>query len=73
MFSFLSRVVFGVLLDRIPFHRLMPAISLLLALVLASLYFIGQHSFAGIIVCVWCVFMLAFANFSTIPAQVNFS
>lgn len=46
-------------------------ISLLLSVVLSSIYFLGQVSFIGIIACVWCLYMLAFANFSTIPAQVS--
>ena len=81
VFSFISRIFFGILLDKIPFNRLMPMISLLLSVVLSSIYFLGQISFIGIIACVWWVMsaendsmyltlflMLAGSSLITIPA-----
>ena len=52
------------------FRVLMPVISLLLAINLASIYFVAQNSFLGLIVSVWLIYLLGFAHFTTIPAQV---
>ena len=49
----------------------MPIISLLLAINLASIYFVAQSSFLGLIVSVWLIYLLGFAHFATIPAQVT--
>ena len=49
----------------------MSGISLLLTINLVSIYFIGQQSFIGLIICVWIVYFLGFAHLATIPAQVN--
>lgn len=56
-------------MDTISFNRLMPLISFCLSAVLFSIFFIGQQSFVGIIACIWLLFGLSLANFSTIPAQ----
>ena len=47
----------------------MTAIGLLLFIDLVCIYYIGQH-FLGLLFCVWVVYFLGFAHFSTIPAQV---
>ena len=48
----------------------MPIISLLLAIIFASIYFVGQNSFTGCMIMVWLLHLLCFAHFSTIPLQV---
>ena len=63
-------LVGGWLLDYMEFRVLMPVISLLLAINLASIYFVAQNSFLGLIVSVWLIYLLGFAHFTTIPAQV---
>ena len=62
-------LVAGLMLDRVQFRVMMSIISLLLTINLASIYFIGQQSFIGLIISVWLVYLLGFAHFSTIPAQ----
>ena len=52
------------------FRVLMPVISLLLAINLATIYFVAQNSFLGLMVSVWLIYLLGFAHFTTIPAQV---
>ena len=52
------------------FRVLMPVISLLLAINLATIYFVAQNSFLGLMVSVWLIYLLGFAHFATIPAQV---
>ena len=47
----------------------MTAIGLVLFINLVCIYYIGQH-FIGLLFCVWVVYFLGFAHFSTIPAQV---
>ena len=59
----------GVLIDRVGYSKLMSTTGLLLTINLATIYFVGQY-FIGIIISVWLVYFLAFAHFSTIPAQV---
>ena len=63
-------LVAGFMLDRVQFRVLMPVISLLLTVNLASIYFVAQQSFFGLILCVWLIYLLGFAHFATIPAQV---
>ena len=63
-------LVAGLLLDRFEFRLMMPVISLLLTINLASIYFVAQYSFIGLIVSVWLIYLLGFAHFATIPAQV---
>ena len=60
----------GLLLDHVQFRVMMPVISLLLTINLASIYFVAQYSFIGLIVSVWLIYLLGFAHFATIPAQV---
>ena len=60
----------GWLLDYMEFKVLMPVISLLLAINLASIYFVAHQSFIGLILSVWMIYLLGFAHFTTIPAQV---
>ena len=48
----------------------MPVISLLLAINLATIYFVAQYSFLGLMLSVWMMYLLGFAHFTTIPAQV---
>ena len=60
----------GWLLDYMEFRVLMPVISLLLAINLATIYFVAQNSFLGLMVSVWLIYLLGFAHFTTIPAQV---
>ena len=67
--NFLSRVVAGVLIDKIGYSRLMSATGLLLTINLATIYFVGQY-FIGIVISVWLVYFLGFAHFATIPFQV---
>ena len=67
---FFLHLVAGFLLDHVQFRVMMPVISLLLTINLASIYFIAQHSFIGLIVSVWLIYLLGFAHFATIPAQV---
>ena len=43
----------------------MSGISLLLTINLVSIYFIGQQSFIGLIICVWIVYFLGFAHLAT--------
>ena len=69
--NFLGRLVAGVLFDRLGYSWLMSGTGLLLAATLASIYTAGQH-IQGLIACVWLVYFLGFAHFSTIPAQVLF-
>ena len=57
--------------DKIGYSKLMSGISLLLTVNLTSIYFIGQQSFIGLIICVWIVYFLGFAHLATIPAQVT--
>ena len=68
--NFLGRLVAGVLFDRLGYSWLMSGTGLLLAATLASIYTAGQH-IQGLIACVWLVYFLGFAHFSTIPAQVS--
>ena len=53
------------------FNTLMPVISLLLTVVLVSIYFTAQHTFIGLMISVWLIFALGLANIPTIPAQVS--
>ena len=69
--SFLTRILSGVLLDRIEFNILMPLVSLLLTIVLVAIYFIGQYSFIGLMISVWLIFALGLSNIPVIPAQVR--
>ena len=69
--NFLGRLVAGVLFDRLGYSRLMSGTGLLLAATLASIYTAGKH-IQGLIACVWLVYFLGFAHFSTIPAQVSY-
>ena len=47
----------------------MTGTGLLLTIDLICIYYIGQY-FIGLLFCVWVVYFLGFAHFSTIPAQV---
>jgi predicted MFS family arabinose efflux permease len=67
----LSRLVAGALLDRFRFNRLMPVLAALLTIILICIFFIGQTSFVGLIICNWSIYLLSFSHFSTVPAQVN--
>ena len=67
--NFLSRLISGVLFDKLGYRKLMTAIGLVLFINLVCIYYIGQH-FIGLLSCVWVVYFLGFAHFSTIPAQV---
>ena len=67
----LSRLVSGLLIDRVGYNKLMTGIGLLLTLDLATIYFLGQLHFSALIICVWLVYFFAFAQFSTITAQVT--
>ena len=69
--NFLGRLVAGVLFDRLGYSWLMSGTGLLLAATLASIYTAGQH-IQGLVACVWLVYFLGFAHFSTIPAQVSY-
>lgn len=69
--NFLSRFVAGIVFDKIGYSKLMSGISLLLTINLISIYFIGQQSFIGLIICVWIVYFLGFAHLATIPAQAH--
>ena len=71
MVNCVSQLLAGYLIDKISFNKLMPACGALLPLNLVSIYFVGQH-FLGILICVWLVYLLAFAQFSTIPSQAKF-
>ena len=66
----IPRLLGGVLLDYLPFSRLMALISLLLTMVLLATYWVASFSFPGLLACIWATYLLAFAQFSTIPAQV---
>ena len=67
----LSRLVSGLLIDRVGYNKLMTGIGLLLTLDLVVIYFLGQLHFSALIICVWLVYFFAFAQFSTITAQVT--
>ena len=67
----LSRLVSGLLIDRVGYNKLMTGIGLLLTLDLVAIYFLGQLHFSALIICVWLVYFFAFAQFSTITAQVT--
>ena len=71
MVNCLSRLVSGLLIDRVGYNKLMTGIGLLLTLDLATIYFLGQLHFSALIICVWLVYFFAFAQFSTITAQVT--
>ena len=66
----LSRLVAGALLDRFRFNHLMPVIAALLTIILICIFFIGQTSFVGLIICTWSIYFLSFTHFSTVPVQV---
>ena len=59
----------GFLFDKVGYSKLMSACGVLLTINLASIYFVGQQSFIGLIISVWLVYFLGFTHFSTIPAQ----
>ena len=59
------------LLDYLPFSRLMALTSLLLTLVLLATHWVSSLSFPCLLACVWATYLLAFAQFSTVPAQVR--
>ena len=67
--DFFSRLISGVLFDKLGYRKLMTGTGLLLTIDLICIYFIGQY-FIGLLFCVWIVYFLGFAHFSTIPAQV---
>ena len=67
----MSRLVSGLLIDRVGYNKLMTGIGLLLTLDLVAIYFLGQLHFSALIICVWLVYFFAFAQFSTITAQVT--
>ena len=48
----------------------MPVLRLLLALIFASIIFLGQQSFIGWMMMLWLINLLSFAHFSIIPATV---
>ena len=60
----------GILVDYFQFRVVMPVLSLLLAVIFASIYFIGQESFIGWMMMFWLINLLGFAHFSIIPATV---
>ena len=62
-------MISGVLFDKLGYRKLMTVIGLLLTIDLICIYYIGQY-FIGLLCCVWVVYFLGFAHFSTIPAQV---
>ena len=64
-------LVGGILVDYFQFRVVMPALSLLLAIIFASIFFIGQQSFIGWMMMFWLINLLSFAHFSCIPATVK--
>ena len=48
----------------------MSLVGVLLTIDLVSVYYVGQLHFSALIIAVWLVYFLAFAQFSTITAQV---
>ena len=48
----------------------MSLVGVLLTIDLVSVYYVGQLHFSALIVAVWLVYFFAFAQFSTITAQV---
>ena len=48
----------------------MSLVGILLTIDLVSVYYVGQLHFSTLIVAVWLVYFFAFAQFSTITAQV---
>ena len=62
----------GILVDYFQFRVVMPVLSLLLAVIFASIYFIGQESFIGWMIMFWLINLLGFAHFAVIPATVVF-
>ena len=48
----LSRLLAGILIDKLGFKRLMSAFGLLVTINLVSIYFIGKH-FIGLLICIW--------------------
>ena len=66
-------LVGGILVDYFQFRVVMPVLSLLLAIIFASIFFISQQSFIGWMMLVWLINLLSFAHFSIIPATVVIS
>ena len=66
----LSRIVSGFLIDKFGYSKLMSLVGILLTIDLISVYYVGQLHFSALIVAVWLVYFFAFAQFSTITAQV---
>ena len=66
----LSRLVSGFLIDKFGYSKLMSLVGVLLTIDLVSVYYVGQLHFSALIIAVWLVYFLAFAQFSTITAQV---
>ena len=66
-------LVGGILVDYFQFRVVMPVLSLLLAIIFASIFFIGQQSFIGWMMMFWLINLLSFAHFSCIPATVHIS
>jgi len=68
VFNWLSRVLTGMLYDKIGYSKLMSGIGILLTINLATIPWVGQ-SLPGLMVSIWCLYLLAFSHFTTIPAQ----
>lgn len=67
----LSRLVSGFLIDKFGYSKLMSLVGVLLTIDLVSVYYVGQLHFSALIIAVWLVYFLAFAQFSTITAQAH--
>ena len=57
-------------MDKFGYSKLMSLVGIFLTIDLVSVYYVGQLHFSALIIAVWLVYFFAFAQFSTITAQV---
>ena len=57
-------------MDKFGYSKLMSLVGILLTIDLVSVFYVGQLHFSALIIAVWLVYFFAFAQFSTITAQV---
>ena len=68
--SGMSRLVAGVLLDKIRYSKLMAGSSLLLIICCSSVYFVYDISFTGAVVILWFSIFLCCSHFTSVTVQV---
>jgi len=69
IFSAVSRILVGVLIDRFCYRYVMFGFYSLLSICLVIIYHVSSASFPGFMLLMWMVFLLSNVHFSSIPTQ----